>query len=594
MDIVSEEPAASRLRAFHVRLSPRAASAAAAAAAAALAAWLLLPALTPAHLEGCTAALAALGVHLAEGTMADFDRLQPLNAEYYGLTKLGAVLAVAALVGLEIGSDLALRLMMWTGFAALLAGSAFLARKWSGARWPFVLAPLLLLPGIFESAFIYNDNVPSAGLAAVGLCLLYGRHPLSLAAAGLLLGLAVLTRTDTVLACACVPIIIVERFGRTRRTLAALATVGACAALALLGPLAFFQASIFDVLKVGSAAVRIWNRPTSGLHSLIMGLYFLGLPGLLLAGAGLAALIRRRDNLAVARLLCGPLLLLALLGDKLWEIRQLLALAPFLCALAAIGLESVYGGADSAVRLWLRPAVAVIAFLSLAGPSTGARMQDGPRVASGRIWAVPLWRSWQEAPRRDLATLERVVGSAVPGRPLVLVSDEWNEDRYLHLKLLDAGYTLAGTQPLPQPCRPVAERFTRDGRKVLHLRLHHSMVSYWREIKEERLARWGLPCLDRLGDADTLFVATSARMRSLLPGSGPAVGPRSDDPRRDPAVASLSYGPIVAVPLDRVRRQQLVAAYRREAESIPGAAGEPLPSASDAAAASRRRTRFPG
>jgi hypothetical protein len=585
LEIVKEAPAPAR--AFPVSLP-----ALAWAAAAALAGWLLLPALTPAHLEGFTAALAALGLHLAQGSLADFDTLQPLNAEYYALTKLGAVLAVGALAG-PLGSDLALRIVMWAGLGALLAGSAFLSRKWSGASWPFVLAPLVLLPGIFESGFLYNDNIPAAGLAALGLSCLYARRWPGLAAAGALIGLAVLTRTDTILACACVPVILYERFGATRRGAGALALVGATAAAALLGPLAWFGASILDVLAVGSAAVELWSRPTSGAKAAIMTLYFLGLAGLPLAAAGIFWLVRRGEYLPLVRLLSGPLLLLALLGDKMWEIRQLLVLAPFLCALAAIGLKAVYEDPDGGARKWLRPGVAAIALVSLAGPMTAPRLQDGPRVLTGRAWAIPLWRDWQEAPRRDLAMLDSAIHSGTVARPLVLIADEWNEDRYLHLKLLDAGYS-PGSFALPEACGPVVERFGKGGSQVLLMRLHHAMIPYWREIKPERLERWGLPCLRGLNDPQVLFVATSAHARALLPGAEPAFGPGQDDPRRDPLVARLSYGPIVAVALPPGRQAELRAAFAREAAAIPRRGGRAPPSADAAVAASRKRTGFPG
>lgn len=570
-------------------------SRAAALAAACLTAWLLLPILTPAHLEGFTAALAALGIHVANGTLPAFDSLQPLNAEYFGLTKLGAVLALAVPIGLGVGSDLALRLMMWFGLALLLAGSAFLARRWSGARWRFVLPPLVLLPGIVESAYIYNDNVLAAGLATVGLCFLYARHGLGFVAAGLLLGFAVLTRTDTVLIGVCVPVILLERFGAGRRSAAALAAVGASAAASLMGPLAFFHSTIFDVLTVGSAAVEIWDRPTSGSHTLVTLLYFLGPLGLVLVGIGVAALARERDKLAVARLLLAPAVLLAILCDKLWEIRQLLALAPFVCTLAAIGLKAIFEGRENRTRQWLRAGLAALALLCVAGPVSGLRRQDGPRVLTGRVWTIPMWRAWQQAPRHDLEMLDRLVRSAAPAKPLLLFADEWTEDRYLHLTLLDAGYAPTGPAALAPPCRPIAERFTKGPLTVLLVRLHHAMVPYWREIKEERLALWALPCLRSLPEADALFVGTSAHARALmLSVQNPAFGPGEGDPRRIPFIAWASYGPIVALPLTPDLQSQLLSGYRREAAELPRKAGQPRPTLREAVAASRRRTGFPG
>jgi len=557
-----------------------------------LGAFLLWPALTPAHLEGFTAALAALGIHVTQGSLAGFDSLYGLDAEYFALTKFGAVLAVAAFkAGLGVGSDLAMRLMMWTGFAALLFGTCFLARRWSGARWWFVLPLPLLVPGIVESAFVYNDNVLSAGLAALGLCLLYGRSSLSHAGAGLLLGFAVLTRTDTVLICGAVPIILWERFGASRAAVTAAAIVGLTAAAALAGPLAYFGASPFDVLRVGSETVKVWDRTRAGEPFLIIA-YFLGLPGLLALCSGIGALIGRKEYLSLARLLVGPVLLLAFVGTKLWEVRQLLALAPFICALAAIGLKWLFDTPETLARKCLRPFLVALAFLSLFGPQMTLKVRDGPRVLAGRVWTIPLWRAWQQAPRSDFATLDALIRAAPAVGTQVLVADEWNEDRYLHLRLLEAGYAVESTAALHPGCRAIGERFVRGSSEILLLRLHHPLVPWWREIKEVRLGRFALPCLRTIPSGDSYFVASSTHLRALL-GEGPyAANTDPADPRRDPLVAALTYGAIVALRWTPQLEQPLLAGYRREAAALPPRAksGEALQRDADSATMGRTRS----
>ena len=50
---------------------------------------LLVPALTPAHVEGFSASIVSLGLHLRDGNISRFDGLYPLNVEFFGLTRLG-------------------------------------------------------------------------------------------------------------------------------------------------------------------------------------------------------------------------------------------------------------------------------------------------------------------------------------------------------------------------------------------------------------------------------------------------------------------------------------------------------------------------
>jgi len=103
-----------------------------------LGAWLLLPLIGPVHPEGFTGSVAALALHLNRDALANFDPLQPLNTEYFGLTKLGWVLALAGLMKTGLSSLIAMRLLTWVSFAALCSASLQLVRRWTGA-------PLLLI-----------------------------------------------------------------------------------------------------------------------------------------------------------------------------------------------------------------------------------------------------------------------------------------------------------------------------------------------------------------------------------------------------------------------------------------------------------------
>lgn len=566
------------------------------AAATILALWLCLPLLTPVHVEGFSASLAALAIHLKTGSIGSFDLLQPLNTQYFGLTKLGSVIFLSGLLSvLPTGSDLALKLMMWSGLAALLLASVLLVRRWSGAPWRYVLPPLLLFPGILESSFFYNDNVPSAGAAAVALCLLYGRSFWSAAAAGALFGVAVLTRTDTILVCAAAPIILYERFGLSRAALTHLAIVAAAGGTVLIGTLALFHASLFDVLRIGVIAVEVWDRPSSGAQGLFILVFFVGVAGLVAAACGAARLARRHQRIALLRLGIVPLLVLLVMPGKMWEIRQLLLLTPFLCALAAIGLQAIFEGKETKARRLLRPAIMAMIVVGLVGPPAAVTSADGPRVLSGRIWMIPAWRGWQAGTRKDFALLDALIALAASAQRSAIIPDDWNEDRYLHLLLLDRGYHVAGPSALPPACRLVAEHFVRGTSEVILVRNHQSFVSYSKQLSAERFARLSQPCLGSLA-VPAYVVMSSSRAEQLLPGQAGLrfVGSATSDARADPLVASLSYGPLVAFKLNAALEARLLEAFRayRPAKPIPPSKGSPR--MKTGMYETRSRLRFPG
>jgi len=223
--------------------------------------WLLWPVLTPVHVEGFTASVASLAIHLDRDLITNFDTLQPLNNEYFGLSKLGWVLGIAGLMKAGLASKAAMTLLTWAGFAALCGASVFLVRKWTKAPVPLIAAGLIVLPGISESAFFFNDNILSSALAALALAALYlPRFELGAALCGLLFGLAVLTRTDTILLGVTLPLILWERLRQRRPAAIALAVSGLAGAAILLGTLALFHVSILDLLRVTRAAVAGWNR----------------------------------------------------------------------------------------------------------------------------------------------------------------------------------------------------------------------------------------------------------------------------------------------------------------------------------------------
>lgn len=481
--------------------------------------WLCRPALSPVHVEGFSASIVALGLHLAQGTLADFYPSQPFATEYFGLTKLGAVLGVAGLAKLTgAGGDPALRLIMAAGALMMVASSAWLVRRWTGAPWMAVAAAILLAPGVAESCFFFNDNVPGTGLLLSGFVLVeLARSWRATVIAGLLVGLAITVRTDLALAAPAVALILWRRFP-PRAAASRTAAVAASAIAVLCACYALVGASPLDAVRVGAVAVELWSRPADLARHGLRFVLFIGAPGLLLALVGLADMAARHRWRELALASAIPLLVnLALLG-KMWEVRQFLPLTPFLAIFVALGIErlhSAWRGGDRLVLLAVGGAVLVL----LVAPPALTLRADGPRALMGRFRSVPAWRAWQASVRRNIDVVDAAIDSARPNETRAILTNWWNEDRYLHLRLIDRGFQAI---PVPAACAATAELFVRGDRRVLHVSLQQSFVAEWAVLQPERLARRALPCLRALPSRPTLL-ADAALVRQVVRKGGPAL-----------------------------------------------------------------------
>jgi hypothetical protein len=541
-----------------------------------VAAYLVSPILMPVHVEGFTGFVASLALHLRQDSLSSFDPIAPLNVEFFGMTKLGWILAVSALTAVGLSTSAAMTILTWLAALVFAVGTAFLVRRWTATPVWAILAALVLLQGVSETAFFFNDNLIASALAVAGLCALYGKRRIPGAVlCGLLFGAAVLTRTDTALMGAPVPLILFEREGVSKRFLAALAVAGLAGGAVLLGTFAWFDATILDLFEVAAAAVQAWDRPPS-FGGAIALLFFLGIPGAFLVLAGIVTLVRNRNGLLAARLLLVPALYLAVLWDKLWEVRQLLPLSPFLAGVAALALSGIFSSARSRRSAVVQGAFAGIALGVLFGPPLFDMRADGPRVLIGRIENIQHWRSWQSDTARDFDLLESLADRSAAGTH-VLIVDFWNEDRYAHLVLQEAGFR--ARQASTAECRPIAEEFVKGSVRILLVRLQAAYVPYWRAISGERLRRWGIPCIDSVRANDLAFVASRTRLEEL------------DLPR--PGIPIAGRGKLRAALIERSDLPALIESY--EDDRIAWFDPEVrIGTPDEAAAATRRRTRFGG
>lgn len=463
--------------------------------------YLLLPALTPVHIEGFTASIVSIAMHLRDGDVGAYDRLHGANLEFFALSRLGTNLFVEFFSRvLHVSAEQALRLMMWLGGILIAVGSFPLIRRWAGAGTgaALVVTSLLLLPGVADSTFIYNDNVISAGLTIAALAVAAASPRLVLwAVAGALFGLGALARFDAVLLAVAFPLIAYEQNGSVPALVRRGLVFGAVTAAVILGIDAAYGTNPLEVLRAGTYAISLWHRDLDVHAHYKQALVFVGLPGAMLAAFGTWQLVGRRAYFRIALLVGVPLFYNAVLLGKLWEGRQLLPLTPFFAALVVRGMRYVFQDMRGILGAVARPVVVVLTLMVILVPHTPKELDDGPRALVGRIWSPPIWLRWQRAVSGNLADLRTSLASvSTPGaRPIAILTDGWNPDRYTHMALQEDGYRVVPIAAGYPGCASTAELLKRGDRRILHLRMHEPFLEFSDLFLAERLRSYAMPCL---------------------------------------------------------------------------------------------------
>jgi hypothetical protein len=210
--------------------------------------------------------------------------------------------------------------------------------------------------------------------------------------------------------------------------------------------------------------------------------------------------------------------------------------------------------------------------VSLFGRIIGLDLADGPRVLTGRVWNIANWHSWQRNQDQEVALL-RALAVVPPRATRVIIVDYWDEDRFGHLALQEAGYRIDGGASAV--CAASSETFVKGTSRVILLRMHHGYVRYWRSIRPERLERWGLPCIRSAKPSDMVLVGSAPRLATFFNGSSEAAAPVV----------------FKAVRVDPSELGLLVKLYRRDAARA-AQTGEPIGTLDEASATTRKRTGF--
>lgn len=441
----------------------------------AIAAWLLSPLASSQHLEGYTANLRAITLAWDRGELATQDTYMPLLTEFLYSTRPGMILLLRTIHRTfgEVG-DAGFRGLIIASFLVLATCSVVTARRWSDLPLWCCLLAFLSVPGLSELGFIFNDNIVSAafGIAALALVSYFDRLAAH-AAAGALLGMAILCRTDAALL---LPVLAgfawLRHPGLRPLTLRAAATLAGLTLLLLLGY------EITGVTPLDSLRAARGFVPTqSGRSRVAVGLLFFGAHGvLLLAIGGIITLrqdlLRRRDLKWILVFVLYPTVVLGIavlrLGTELRYIYPLLAPVYLVHAGRALQWMAALLPRAGWRRRTAAALLAVLALMTVLSPITFVR--DGPHSLVGRIWMPVLWFRWQASVARSLRRVEDVASAAQSVPRTLVLSTHFNDDFFLKLRLMEAGFRPVPPNEVFPGCSQGFSAYVRPGHAVLHIR----------------------------------------------------------------------------------------------------------------------------
>lgn len=480
-----------------------------------LALCLLWPALYPVHVEGFSASIVSLGHHVATGTLGDFAPAQPFNTEFFGLTKLGAVLGVAILSKIGFAGDSGMTLMMWAGLALTLWASGMLMRRWTQASWLAVGFVLLFMPGVVESAYFFNDNIPGTAVLLLGLVALGERSSIPRQMiAGILIGIAGSIRTDLIVFSVAVPLLLLEQ-GSLRQAIIGTIVAGVAALLTIFAIFMIVGATPFQAIQAGRIAIELWGRQPIPMRDLQNFLFFLGLPLFVLLIAGIFNLVEKKHWLNLALLVGVPLLFNLLFFGRMWEIRQFLPQAPFLGGLALYGWQVMAPQLKARNPVVLGASV-ILVLLAWLVPISSPQNADGPRMFTGRLIGLADWRNWQRLVNDDFKLIDDLISQVSAGERLVILAEGWNEERYLHLELQKKGFV---RQPMPL-CDKVGLRWSKDGAAIIAINLPQAFLALPYAYDAERINWLAVPCWREAAPSRAVLIARWPELMRAL-GSTP-------------------------------------------------------------------------
>ncbi|NJO54099.1 MAG: hypothetical protein HC829_03980 [Bacteroidales bacterium] len=198
-----------------------------------------------------------------------------------------------------------------------------------------------------------------------------------------------------------------------------------------------------------------------------------------------------------------------------------------------------------------------------------------------------------------MATVRGVVETDRPGLRVV-ITDDWNPDRYVHFAIVQAGFRAQELADIEPACAAIAEPFARGAQRLLHVRIHQSYLKDSNALNRARFETIARPCLEAVVPVETVLVTREHTLR-LMRGEADVttLWPVKANGRLADLLQRGFPGkepPITAVVVDAEVLDQMSRAYAAlEAETRQrlAALGAPAHTVAEGIAATRRIIPFP-
>ncbi|PPQ34069.1 hypothetical protein CCR94_00185 [Rhodoblastus sphagnicola] len=409
--------------------------------------WIVSPVFTAVNLEAYTARLQSMAAQFNGPGVLDYDRLMPLHVEYLYLTRSGVVFLLAGFNRLfGLFPDLGFRLLTLTSFVAVVLASATFARTWGALRYRLTIPILLLIPGVSQVAYYFNDNIVSAAFSACAFALIIPASTWRrFAGAGILMACAISCRIDATLVLPLLGLLAGLPSSKNYRLVLS-RWCGLAAGLgATLGAVSWFgDFSFADAVGV-SKYFRSLPVYASGLNLFNLIAYF-GIAMAAVVGAGFvqfgARCLRRKDNLRLLAFVVAPLCITALaavfLGSSVRYGYPLLTPFYALCAGWAVRMGLADWRAGKMGAYVLAPMIGVIIGVM---PANVLYEQEGPQSVTGQLWNPLLWWRWQQPIRDSAEKAQALVTASEKSRLTLVIATHYNDDAYLRERLIYSGFT---------------------------------------------------------------------------------------------------------------------------------------------------------
>jgi hypothetical protein len=436
--------------------------------------YLIWPAFSAVHLEGFTAQTQSIALLKSQKPFLEHDPYLPLVSQFIYQTRSAVVDALSLIYRVAPNaSDSAFQILVLFSFILLIGSSIAFARRQGNVSATFGFFALILTPGIPETAFFFNDNIVSAGLAVAALAVI-SKTPkiVEWLIAGILLSLAILSRVDAIFM---LPVIAGTTFYNVRQPRRRLLACSVCSAsiLAVLGASSIYHG--FSPVDAIATAHKFILDTGNWKGYVFVRIYFFGL---ILAPMLVIGLRINYRNLATRKSYIGILtfvvypIALIVLAPKATEVRYIFPLmAPLVALHGGRGIHWVYERFAAAREkpAFLTIGMAIGIALVMFFPTTLVQMRDGPRSVLGRIWSPFLWVSWQESVTSGTVRSRKLVSLLDTGKLAVLVTTHYNDEFFLRLRLIEAGFLPSTTSNEYPGCNGFS-LFKKGASEVAHIR----------------------------------------------------------------------------------------------------------------------------